>query len=395
MQKTLIAATAVAAFPFTATAQVEQGEANADFQPAFENQTRAPELEGPDVSYEMVTDGLDAPWGIAELPSGAFLVTERPGRLRMMEADGSLSDAISGTPEVAAVNQGGLLDVAVDDNFDENREVWLTYAKEIPGGYVTAAGYGILSEDGTELTDWTEIFEQAPASSVPMHFGSRIAFEPGSDNVIITTGEHSAPAERVKAQDLDTHYGKVIRVDREGVAPADNPFVGEMGLDQIWSYGHRNIQSAAYDADDTLWIVEHGPAGGDELNQPEAGLNYGWPVISYGIGYNGNPIGTGEAVQDGMEQPVYYWDPVIAPGGMEFYSGDVFPEYEGDLLIGGLVKAAVVRLSLDDGEVTGEEWLAPGVGRVRDVEVTSDGDVLVLIDAPDPDGAVMRLVRDE
>jgi glucose/arabinose dehydrogenase len=393
MKKTLIAV--AAAFPFAAGAQVEQGPPSANFEPAFENQTRAPALDGPEVSYELVTDGLSAPWGIAELPGGAFLVTERPGRLRMMQADGTLSSPIAGTPEVAAIDQGGLLDVAVDDDFAANREVWLTYAKEIPGGYVTAAGYGILSEDGSELTDWTEIFEQAPASSVAKHFGSRIAFEPGTGNVIITTGEHSAPSERVKAQDLETHYGKVIRVDRSGVAPSDNPFVGEAGLDGIWSYGHRNIQSAAIDEDGTLWTVEHGPAGGDELNQTEAGLNYGWPVISYGVNYNGNPIGSGEAVQEGMEQPVYYWDPVIAPGGMDFYSGDVFPEYEGDLLIGGLVASAVVRLSLEDGLVTGEERLAPGVGRVRDVEVTSNGEVMVLIDAGEPDGAVMRLVRGE
>ena len=389
--------TPLALIPGMACAQVPQGEPATDFAPAFDNQTRAPQLDGPAVSYAMVADGLNHPWGIAELPDGSFLVTERSGALRSMSADGTLSEPISGTPEVAAVDQGGLLDVAIPDDFAENRRVYMTYAKELEGGYVTAAGYGVLSEDGTEISEYTEIFVQDPPSQTPKHFGSRILFEPGTSNVIITTGEHSSPYDRQFAQDNSTTYGKVIRVGRDsGVPASDNPYVGSDGMDSIWSYGHRNIQGADFAPDGTLWTIEHGPKGDDELNTPQAGLNYGWPVISYGVNYNGLPIGSGDAVQEGMEQPVYYWDPVIAPGGMEFYTGDVWPEYQGDILAGGLVTKAIVRIQLgEDGRVTGEEHLAPGVGRVRDVEVTDAGEVLVLIDAPAPDGAVMRLVRHE
>ena len=389
MTRTTVLAIA-ALLPACAVAQVDQGAANADFEPAFENQTRAPALDGPEVSTETVVEGLSNPWGIAELPDGSMLVTERPGRLRMIGTDGSLSDPISGVPEVDAREQGGLLDVAVADDFAETRQVFLTYAKMSGGGTVTAAGYGVLSEDGTALSDWTEVFVQDPPSSNPMHYGSRII--PQGDALWITTGEHFTQTDRQLAQDIDTTYGKIIRVNRDGSAPSDNPFVGSEGVDSIWSYGHRNVQGAALSPDGDLWTIEHGPAGGDELNRPEAGLNYGWPVISYGINYNGNPVGSGEAVQEGMEQPVYYWDPVIAPGGMEFYSGDVFPDYQGDLLIGGLVAAGIVRVSIgDDGRVDGEERIAEGVGRVRDVEVLSDGGVVFLIDAPEPGGAVMRL----
>ena len=227
-----------------------------------------------------------------------------------------------------------------------------------------------------------------------MHYGSRILFDPGTEFVFITTGEHSRPAERVLAQDLGTTYGKVVRVRAEdGAVSQANPFAGDEGTrPEIWSYGHRNPQGAAIAPDGTLWTIEHGPRGGDELNQPKPGLNYGWPVISYGINYNGSEVGQGIAVQEGMEQPVYYWDPVIAPGGMAFYAGDTFPDWQGDLLIGGLVAAAVVRLELEEGRVVGEERIAEGIGRVRDVEVTASGDVLVLIDDGAPGGAVVQIV---
>ncbi|QQA42914.1 PQQ-dependent sugar dehydrogenase [Pelagovum pacificum] len=383
--------------PVAACAQpVQQGEPNADFEPAFPEQTRAEALPETAVSVEDFVTGLDAPWGIAFLPDGTTLVTERPGRLRHVAEDGTLSDPIAGVPEVDARRQGGLLDVAVRDDFADTRRVWLTYAKAVDGGTVTAAATGLLSEDATELTEVTDIFVQDPPSQNPMHYGSRIVFEPGTDNAFITTGEHSAESDRVLAQDLDTTYGKVIRVDAvTGEAPDDNPFADGSGVDTIWSYGHRNMQGAAIDPDGTLWTIEHGPAGGDELNMPEPGLNYGWPEISYGINYRGTPVGTGDAVMEGMEQPVYYWDPVIAPGGMMFYEGDMFSDWQGDLLIGGLVAGAVVRLSLEDGLVTGEERIAEGIGRVRDVEVAPDGSVLVLIDAPAPNGGIKRIVPAE
>lgn len=382
----------LALLPLPALAQgVDFGAKEADFAPAFENQTRAPALPGPAVGTEVMASGLAHPWGIAELPSGDFLVTERPGTLRLVLADGTVGRPLSGTPEVDARNQGGMLDVMVPADFAESRRVYLTYAKRTGGGTVTAAGFGTLSRDGTAIEGFRDIFVQDPPSPTPMHYGSRIVEADG--HVWITTGEHSTRPERLLAQDLSTTYGKIIRLTPDGDVPADNPFVDGDGDPQIWSYGHRNVQGAAVDADGTVWTIEHGPRGGDELNRPEAGLDYGWPAISYGINYGGSDVGTGQAVAEGMEQPVYYWDPVIAPGGAEFYRGDVWPEYQGDLLIGGLVAAAIVRLDIEGDRVAGEARLAPGVGRVRDVEVTSGGEILMLIDAPAPFGEIRRLVR--
>lgn len=376
--------------PALAFAQVEQGPAQADFEPAFENQTRVPALPDTEVQTERFVWGLQAPWGIAELPSGGFLVTERPGRMRMIQG-GEMSDPIEGLPEVAAINQGGLLDVAVRTDFAETRRVWWTYAKELDGGFVTAAATGVLSDDGMQMNEVQDIFVQEPPSPTPMHYGSRIVF--GEDGLAyITTGEHFTETERKLAQDVSSTYGKVIRVTPMGEVPEDNPFVGQDGVDTIWSYGHRNIQGAAIAPDGTLWTIEHGPRGGDELNAPEAGKNYGWPVISYGINYSGSDVGEGIAVQEGMEQPVYYWDPVIAPGGMQFYDGREF-DWQGDLLISGLNPGALVRVRLEDGRVVGEERMLRDVGRIRDVEVVDDGSVLVLIDAGE--GGILRVTPAE
>lgn len=377
--------------PALAAAEVEQGPPNAQFEPAFENQTRAPAL--PETAVEVTTfaEGLDTPWGIAALPDGAYLVTERTGALRMVGPDGAVSEPISGVPEVDARRQGGLLDVMVGPDFAADRRVWLTYAKRVRGGTVTAAATGVLSPDGARLDDVREIFEQSPPSPNPMHFGSRIVLEPGGANVFISLGEHFSRRERLLAQDLGTTYGKVVRVDAlTGASPADNPFSGQDSLDSIWSYGHRNPQGAALDPQGQLWTLEHGPRGGDELNRIEPGVNYGWPVISYGINYNGSDVGEGVAVAEGMAQPVYYWDPVIAPGGLAFYDGAAF-DWQGDALASGLVAQALVRLRLEGGRVVGEERIAEGVGRVRDVEVAADGTVLIVIDAPAPFGEILRL----
>ncbi|GGL55961.1 PQQ-dependent sugar dehydrogenase [Wenxinia marina] len=384
-------AAATAMVPALAAAQVDQGPANADFEAAFENQTRAPALDDTAVTTETFVDGLDHPWGIALLPGGDYLVTERPGQLRMVMADGTLSEPITGVPDVDNREQGGLLDVAVRDDFAETRRVWLTYAKSVEGGTATAAATGTLSEDGTELTDVQDIFVQSPPADAPMHYGSRIVFEPDSDNAFITTGEHFTQVNRELAQDLGTTYGKVIRVDAvDGTAPEGNPFVGEEGVDTIWSYGHRNIQGAAVGPEGRLWTIEHGPAGGDELNLTEAGENYGWPVVSYGVTYSGNPVGSGDARQEGFAEPVYYWDPVIAPGGMIFYDGDAFDGWGGDILASGLVSQSVVRLELEDGRVTGEERIDVGA-RVRDVEQAPDGTLIVVTDEAAPNGALVRI----
>ncbi len=370
-------------------APIDRGPANADYQPAFPEQTRAPSLPATEVSISPFAEGLEHPWGIAPLPGGDWLVTERPGRLRRIAADGTLSDPITGLPEIDARKQGGLLDVNVSPEFATDRMVYFTYAKPVDGGTATAAGRGVLSEDGAALAQVEDIFVQTPASDAPMHYGSRISF--GADgHVFITTGEHFTDKDRVKAQDIETTYGKVVRLNPDGSVPSDNPFVGGDGLDEIWSYGHRNIQGAAVDpATGDYWTIEHGPAGGDELNRPEAGKNYGWPVVSYGIRYDGGPIGDGAQQAEGMEQPAYYWDPVIAPGGMTFYQGDAFPDWQGDLLIGSLNPGELVRLRLEDGRVTGEESVGKGNGRIRDVQLTETGEILLLVDSEA--GAVLRV----
>jgi len=299
-------------------APVEQGPRNASFEPAFPDQTRAPGLTQTPVTVEPIVTGLANPWGIAPLLGGAWLVTERPGRLRVVTAEGAVSAPVSGLPEVDDRRQGGLLDVTISPEFWQDNTIFWTYAKRVQGGTVTAAAKGILDIAALRVTDVQDIFVQSPPSPTPMHYGSRILLD-GCGHAFITTGEHSTLTERVLAQDLSTTYGKVVRIQLDGSAPSDNPFVRRDGLDTIWSYGHRNPQGAAiHPRTGVLWTIEHGPAGGDELNRPEPGANYGWPVVSYGVNYNRSSVGTGQPRAEGMEEPVYYWDPVIAPGGMVF-----------------------------------------------------------------------------
>ena len=371
--------------PTLACAQVDQGAPNTDFQPAFEHQTRAPALPETPVTVSTFAEGLANPWGIAALPDGSYLVTERPGTLRRIAADGTLSDPIGGVPAVDAQQQGGLLDVAIAPDFATTGVIFLTYAKGVAGGTVTAAARAVL--DGDRLSQVQDIFVQDPPADTYAHYGSRVV--PTADGkVYITTGEHFTEANRQLAQDIETTYGKTIRLNADGSVPQDNPFVGRDGVDSIWSYGHRNLQGATLGPDGTLWTMEHGPAGGDELNHPQAGLNYGWPVISYGVNYDGSPVGSGETAMEGMEQPVYYWDPVIAPSGMAFYAGSYAP-WQGDLLIGSLNPGELVRLKFANGKVIGEERLLQDIGRMRDVEVLPDGSVLVLTD--NSYGVVLRV----
>ena len=388
--KTAIALVAVlAATP--ALAQVNQAPPNAPNQkPAFENQTRAPELsDGVAVRQQVVIRGLDSPWGLALLPDGAWLITEKPGRMRLF-ADGALSEPLKGLPKVDARGQGGLLDVAVAPDFAQSRRVWFSYAEPREGGKNgTAVATGTLSADGTALEGVEVIFRQDPAWASDKHFGSRIVPD-GRGGIFVTTGERSVIDARPLAQDVNTHLGKVLHIDGKTGAPlSGNPFAQGGGKPEIWSWGHRNIQSAALDGQGRLWTVEHGAKGGDELNRPEAGKNYGWPTITYGVEYSGKTIGKGLTQAEGMEQPVYYWDPVIAPSGMAIYDGAMFPEMRGDILIGGLKSASVVRLKLQGDRVAGEQHLAQGIGRVRDVAVAPDGALMVLTD----EGALVRLER--
>ena len=369
--------------PVAAQAQVDQGRPNADFAPAFAEQTRAPALPVTDVTVEVLADGLESPWGIVPLGNGQFLVTEKVGNLRVMNADGSLSAPLAGLPDVAAQGQGGLLDVAVSPNFAQDRTIFWTYAKSVRGGLVTAAARGALGTDGT-ISGVMDIFVQDNPARNGRHFGSRIL--PMADGTVwITTGDRGAGDRGTLVQDITTTHGKVIRLNADGSVPADNPFVGREGNDQVWSLGPRNMQGAAI-GPGGLWTIEHGPRGGDELNRPQAGLNYGWPVVSYGINYRGSDVGEGAARGPGFEEPVYYWDPVIAPGGMMFYDGP-YADWQGDLLIASLNPGALVRLKIQNGRVVGEERMLTDVGRIRDVEVLVDGAVLVLLDA----GEVLRV----
>lgn len=348
-------------------------------QPAFAGQTRAPLINNHiQLNSQIIADGLVHLWGMDQLPDGRWLVTERPGRLRLVSVDGTVSGPIAGLPEVDARGQGGLLDVVVRDDFTSTRRVWWSYAEPRKGGRnATAVATGVLSKDDSQLTDVRVIFRQNPAWNSTAHFGSRLVFD-HDGMLFVTTGDRYHPQARVLAQDLSTHIGKVLRIDPDGGPP------------EIWSYGHRNLQAAALDANGDLWTVEHGPRGGDELNQPQAGLNYGWPIITYGLDYNGLAIGEGLTAQDGMEQPVYYWDPVIAPSGMAFYQGELFAEWQGDLLIGGLASQALIRLTLNEaGRVTGEARYLHGQGRIRDVAIAADGAIMVLTDARN--GALIRV----
>lgn len=359
-------------------------------RPAFNGQTRAPALldSGVELNRKIIANGLVNPWGMDQLPDGRWLVTERPGRLRIVSTDGTLSPPIAGLPDVDARGQGGLLDVVIRNDFSASRRIWWSYAEPRSGGVNgTSVATGILSDDDTTLTNVTVIFRQLPGWKSTYHFGSRLVFD-RSGALFVTTGERSYPEPRKLAQDIKTHIGKILRINPMGGAATNNPTL-EGGKPEIWSYGHRNLQAAAISPDGHLWTVEHGPRGGDELNRPMKGLNYGWPIITYGEDYSGVPIGQGLTGKAGMEQPVYYWDPVIAPSGMAFYSGTLFPTWQGSILIGGLASKSLIRLKLKDGKVIGEARYLQGRGRVRDVDVTPEGAIMILIDSKN--GALVQL----
>ncbi len=368
----------------------EEGERNApDLLPAFDGQTRAPQVDSEmELSVETLAEGLSHPWAIAVLPEGGYLVTERSGQLNHVSTAGEVRE-IAGAPEVLAESQGGLLDVALAEDFATSRRIYLTYAKPMGEGLsATAAARATLAEDMTALTDLTDIFVQEPSSPSPMHYGSRIV--PDGDQLWITTGEHSAAPARENAQDVTKTWGKVVRLMADGSVPADNPFAGEGGAaDQVWTLGHRNIQGAALSPDGALWTLEHGPMGGDELNRIERGANYGWPEVSYGLNYDGTPVGTGEAQGEGFTEPVYFWDPVIAPGGFLFYEGEMFADWQGDVLAASLTPGGLVRLTLEGDRVTGEERFLHAEARIRDVAVDRDGAILLLTD--EDAGRLLRL----
>ncbi|MFG1465209.1 PQQ-dependent sugar dehydrogenase [Xanthobacter sp. DSM 24535] len=334
-----------------------------------------------------VIGGLDHPWSIVFLPDGQFLVSERPGRLRVVSREGRAGPPISGLPRLYARGQGGLLDLAIDPAFAENRWIYFSYAEPRPDGAGTAVARARLSDDLRRLERLEVIFRQLPSGTSNNHFGSRLVFA-DDGTLFVTFGDRFTL--RDQAQDLSSLLGKVVRINRDGSIPADNPFLARPGArPEIWSYGHRNVQAAALNPESrALWTIEHGARGGDEVNIPESGKNYGWPVITYGVDYSGARIGEGTK-KAGMEQPVFHWDPSIAPSGAAFYSGPLFPRWQGSLFVGALADMSLVRLTLDKAVVTGEERL-PLDKRIRDVRMGPDGALWLVTDADD--GEVLRLV---
>lgn len=368
-------------------------------KPALPGQTRAPEQKL-DVKVDVVAlaEGLTNPWGLAFLPDGKMLVTERPGRLRVVSADGKqISQPVAGLPAVDARGQGGLLDVTLDPAFGTNHLIYWSYA-EPRGDNInnTAVARGRFVDGSAPKVENVEvIFHQAPSLASPLHFGGRLVFNPDG-TLFLTLGDRSITEGRMQAQRLDGLLGKIVRLNPDGSVPKDNPFVGKEGVrPEIWSYGHRNVQAAAlHPATGELWEVEHGTRGGDELNVARKGKDYGWPTIAYGIEYQGGQITGGIQQHDGMEQPRYYWDPVIAPSGMVFYTGSLFPAWQNSLFIGGLGSMNLVRLTLKGEQVIGEERLLqdlqPQRERIRDVRQGLDGALYLLTDSAN--GRLLKLV---
>ncbi|MFP5076954.1 PQQ-dependent sugar dehydrogenase [Rhizobium sp. YIM 134829] len=383
----------------TASGQpVETEAANApDQTPAFANQTRAPQpAEMPKVETTTVAEGLPHLWAMEFLPDGRMLVTAKKGSMHIVSKEGKASAAIEGVPEVVSSGQAGLLDVALAPDFDSSKRIFFSFSEPRDEGNGTSVASARLVEDGTgaaKLEDLTVIFRQMPSYDNTKHYGSRLTFAPDGA-LFVTVGERSDRETRVFAQDLASGFGKVFRIDASGKAIADNPFISSGGAQpEIWSYGHRNLQSAALDGQGRLWTVEHGPKGGDELNKPEAGVNHGWPVITYGVEYSGGAVGDGITAKEGMAQPVYYWDPVIGPSGMAFYDGAEFPEWKNSFIIGGLVSTGLVIVHLDGDRVAHEERV-PLEARIRDVKVGPDGAVYAVTENPSAgSSSVIRVSR--
>jgi aldose sugar dehydrogenase len=356
----------------------------ADAQPG----SRSFQTEKRSVTVETVAKGLENPWGLAFMPDGRMLVTERPGRIRVVAADGAVSVPLTGVPNVSARSQGGMLDIVLDPDFVTNRFVYVTFAEPRSGGNGTSVARLRLNAGSTGFDQSQIIFRQEPTYNGGNHFGSRIVFD-RSGALLVALGDRYDL--RDQAQNGTNTIGKIVRIARDGSIPVGNPGLQREGwLSSIWSIGHRNVQGAAlHPVTGKLWTAEHGARGGDEINIPEAGKNYGWPVITYGRDYSGAKIGEGTH-KAGMEQPVFYWDPSIAPSGMAFYTGEHFPEWKGNVFVGALAGQMLARLTLDGEKVVAEERLFVGMNkRIRDVRQGPDGFLYLLVDAAD--GEVLRV----
>lgn len=362
---------------------VETGEPNTDYKPAFEGQTRIAGIKT-NTAYEgkVLSEDLNSPWGITPLPDGRLLITEKEGTMRIATQDGTLSEPITGLPEVDSRRQGGLLGLTIDPDFSNNRMVYWTFSEPVDGGNLTSVAKGRLADDERSIENAQVIYRATPAYDGGLHYGSRILFDQ-TGNIVFSTGERSDRETRPQSQDLNSALGKVIRITKEGKAAAGNPFENrDDARSEIYSYGHRNVQGLAFHPETgDLWEMEFGPRGGDEVNLIQPGKNYGWPIITYGIEYSGDKIGDSIQSKEGLEQPVYYYDPVISPSGITFYSSDEIPEWKNNLFIAALSGMHVARLVIEDNKVVAEErLLLDEAQRFRDITEGPDGALYAVTD---------------
>lgn len=365
----------------SSSAPVETKKPNTDYKPAFEGQTRVKGVHTSTLlDVKQLTDQLVNPWGIVLMPDGRFLITEKAGTLRIAKPTGEVSAPITGLPKVDAGGQGGLLDVAVDPDFANNRMVYFSFSEPVAPGNLTAVGKGKLSADEKTIEGATVIYQAKPAFDSKLHYGSRLVWDKDG-NLFVSTGERSDIKSRPQAQDVKSGMGKVLRITKDGQPAPGNPAIAG-ALPEIYSYGHRNVQGLAINpVTGELWGDEFGPKGGDEVNRIEPGKNYGWPDITYGLEYSGQKVGEGITQKAGMEQPVYYWDPVVSPSGAIFYTGDLIPEWKNNLFIGALSGMHIVRLVIENNKVVGEErLLSDQQQRFRDVLQGADGAIYAITD---------------
>lgn len=371
---------------------VETRKPNTDYKPAFEGQTRIQGMKTT-TPYEgtVLTSSLTSPWGITSLPDGRFLITQKKGTMVIVDQSGKVSGEITGLPAVNSKGQGGLLGLTLDPDFGSNRTVYWCFSESLPDGNLTAVGKGRLADDEKTIENAKVIFRAVPAYNGTLHYGGRILF--GKDGFLyVSTGERSDLATRPQAQQLNSDLGKVLRITKDGEPAPGNPFANQSGdRPEIWSYGHRNVQGLAWNpVTGDLWESEFGPLGGDEINIIKSGKNYGWPVITYSYEYSGKEIGQGITQKEGMEQPVYYWDPVLSPSGIVFCTSDNIPEWKNNLFVCGLSSQHIARLRIEDNKVTGEEKiLADEKQRFRDITQGNDGNLYTVTDQ----GRLYRLAK--
>jgi glucose/arabinose dehydrogenase len=362
---------------------VETGTPNSSYKPAFPGQTRIAGVKtAVSYNFRIITKELNRPWGIVMLPDGRFLITEKEGNMRIVSGDGKVSGKITGIPAVNSTGQGGLLGLTIDPDFSKNKMVYWCFSEDAKDGTLTAVAKGKLSSDEKKIENATVIYRALPAFDSHLHYGGRIVFDK-SGYLFVSTGERSDKISRPQAQQLNSALGKIVHITREGKAAPGNPFLtNSMARPEIYSYGHRNVQGLAiHPITGDLWESEFGPMGGDEVNRIRAGKNYGWPVITYGLEYNGEKVGGGITRKEGMEQPVYYWDPVLSPSGITFYNSDKIPEWKNNLFLCGLNSNHIARLVFKNEKVVGEERLLSGEGqRFRDITQGKDGALCAITD---------------